>query len=240
MNGDSKQTSMPQPAEIRNRAELHLCLGQAFLPPLDSETEQALAVTLPEDLEALNGHLGFTASGHPGRFAAAALVASQRPGGLKQLYSRLFLAPPFPAAINAGIHLDGSLMGNSVLGMEEYYLRHGLEKDKEFKDLPDHLALQLQFVGYLLEQAAKALEQGDTEHAAALLRDTATFETRYVGSWLPLFIKKLEEAETEYELPAPYRFLAEITLDAVSSDLKAWTRWPGPLATEEDSHAAAE
>ncbi|WP_077279013.1 TorD/DmsD family molecular chaperone [Thioalkalivibrio denitrificans] len=239
VNPENQDRRIPDPSEIEARAELHLCLGHAFLPPMEVETEEAMVGTLPQDLEALNDHLDFTERGNPALFADEALAASLRPGGLKRLYSRLFLAPPFPAAINAGIHLDGALMGRSVAAIEDFYLRHGLEKDKAFKDLPDHLALQLQFVGFLLSRAAEALRGGDSEAAAALVRETAAFEFHYVGAWLPQFIDRMRQAESEYGLPAPYRHLAGMTLDAVRSDLEAWTRWPGPAIAEETPHAAA-
>jgi putative dimethyl sulfoxide reductase chaperone len=236
---DNHESRIPDPSEIEARAELHLCLGRAFLPPMEVETEEGLVVSLPQDLEALNEQFSFTERNNPALFAEEALTASRRPGGLKRLYSRLFLSPPFPAAINAGIHLDGALMGRTVAAIEDFYLRHGLEKDRAFKDLPDHLALQLQFVGFLLSRAAEALRRGETEDAATLLREAATFEYRYIGAWLPQFMKAMRKAEAEYGLPGPYRYLAGMALDAVHSDVDAWTRWPGPVNAEDMPHAAA-
>ena len=236
----NEQPSVPDPAELDLRAELHLCLGRAFLPPSEPELEQALVEALPHDLRALNEALGYTAESNPERFAASARKASSQPEGLIRLYSRLFLAPPFPAAINAGIHLDGSLMGASVVGMEDFYFRHGLEKDREFKDLPDHLALQLQFVAYLLELAAEALRAGEDEKAADLLTETAAFEQQYMKRWLPLLITDMEKAEAEYEVPAAYRYLAVMALDAVACDLEAWSRWPGRSSITESAEADQE
>lgn len=204
--------------ELMACGELLLCLGRAFLPPRDATLAGAMENELGEDLRSLNKTLSFVEPAALDRLQDAMRATGAMEGGLLRVYSRLFLSPPFPAPINAGIHLDGSLSGSSTLEMERTYHRHGLARDPEFRDLPDHLALQLQFVAYLHARAAEAT---DVEESQRILGDARHFVEAFILTWLPQWQGQLEEAVQHAGAAEAYRQLAAVTEAAVRRD-HAW------------------
>jgi putative dimethyl sulfoxide reductase chaperone len=130
---------------------------------------------------------------------------------LLRTYSQLFLAPPTPASLNAGMYLDGGIMGNSVLEMDALYQRYALARDAEFRDLPDHLALQLQFLGYLMALSAES----DTPDE--VLNDAHGFIRNHLLNWLPVLTRQCQCAEARYALPPVYSSLAAVTIEALNS-----------------------
>ena len=196
--------------------ETLLCLGQAFLTPKESERANALRDDLVPDLEALREATGVPAAGALDALASALRSTADAEGGLLRVYSRLFLAPPFPAPLNAGIQLDGALMGQSTVEMERFYQRHGLTRDREFRDLPDHLALQLQFVAFL---HAKAAETEDREECAAIAGDARYFVRQLMLSWFPGWLEQLDEAVTHLPTAEAWRQLGRVTRDVLEADV---------------------
>lgn len=66
--------------------------------------------------------------------------------------------------------LTGFLHGSSTIAVREAYRQAGFELDPTAHELPDHLAVELEFMGRLLERGA-------TEEAAAFFRD-------HLGRWV--------------------------------------------------------
>ncbi len=196
--------------------ETLLCLGQAFLTPKESERATALRDDLVPDLEALREQTGVPAAGELHALASALRSTADAEGGLLRVYSRLFLAPPFPAPLNAGIQMDGALMGQSTVEMERFYQRHGLTRDREFRDLPDHLALQLQFVAFL---HAKAAETEDPEERGAIAGDARYFVRQLMLSWFPEWLKQLDEAVAHLPTADAWRQLGRVTRDVLEADV---------------------
>ena len=143
------------------------------------------------------------------------------PLALLQLYSKLFLTPPAPVALNTGLYLDGAVMGSSVQAVEGWYRRHGLERDDSFHDLPDHVVLQLEFVARLFAGAAAAHRAGENMEAQRLDAEARAFLGTFVARWLPGFCAALERTHAERRLPAPYLHLAHILCAAVECDATA-------------------
>lgn len=197
--------------------ELLLCLGQAFLVPREEAFRATLRDDLCPDLEAINAELGFTDAAELGRLAAALATTSRAEGGFLRVYSRLFLSPPIVAPLNGGIYLDGALMGGSTRRMEAFYARHGLVRDSGFKDLPDHLSLQLQFVAWLHSRASEA---GDPARAREILADARNFIRRFVLPWIPQLVSRLSVAgENDHTVDA-YLQLARTVEAALQRDLE--------------------
>ncbi len=199
------------------RAEFYLCLARAFLPPHTENDYRALAVYLADDLADLAGEIGYPIS-EPLAQLRAAFGALPEPLALLQLYSKLFLTPPTPVALNTGRYLDGTVMGDSVQAVEGWYRRHGLERTESFHDLPDHVTLQLEFVAHLFAGAAAARQAGDDPEAQRLEAEARTFLGTFVARWLPGFCAALERTPAERRLPAPYLHLARILRAAVERD----------------------
>ncbi|MCC5858339.1 MAG: molecular chaperone TorD family protein [Ectothiorhodospiraceae bacterium] len=211
------------------RAELYLCLGQALMPPVQPGTRQAMVRDLVADLEdLLPGH-------QAGEKLREALEAVADDTALLRAYSHLFLVPPYPAPLNAGLYIDNTIMGPSVLEMERYYQRHGLARDMSFRDTPDHLALQLQFLALLLGSAAQAGPSVEARHALEEARD---FLNRFLRPWPNAWVKKLDKACHIIPECQPYAVLGRLVRDALDVD----ARWlqervpaPGPAADAEEA-----
>ena len=125
-------------------------------------------------------------------------------------YTRLFLgAPQALAKPYASVWLtnDPELMQDSAMELLKLYEQGGFEIDPEFRDLPDHVAVELEFL-YLLsyqQNRAVAAADGPALQAVEVLR--TAFLIGHLGRWLGPFILAVHDhAECEF-----YRELAEFT-----------------------------
>lgn len=163
-------------ARLHERADLMFCLGRAFLPPPAEVGTREWCESLAHDLENFAATLGVDSSLAAARLREAAGATDAARPWLVQ-YSRLFLVPPVPVTLNTGIYLEGGLAGMSAQMLSECYRLGGFERHEGFHDLPDHAAMQLEFVGALIERAAG----GDADAAAMAEEFTATFIVHWVG-----------------------------------------------------------
>ena len=198
-------------------AEFYLCLARAFLPPHTDNDYRALAVYLADDLADLAGEIGYPIA-EPLAQLRAAFDALPESLALLQLYSKLFLTPPMPVALNTGRYLDGAVMGDSVQAIEGWYRYRGLERTESFHDLSDHVTLQLEFVARLFAGAAAAHWAGDDPEARQLEAEARAFLGAFAARWLPGFCTALERTHAKHRLPTPYLHLAHILCAAVECD----------------------
>ena len=208
---------MPDPAD---RAAFYLCLARAFLPP-QKNAYQAVKLHLDDDLAELATALGYPAAELLGDLRAA---VARVPDYLTLLrtYSGLFLTPPVPVTLNAGRYLDGAVMGRVTTAIEKCYRQAGLARAGGFHDLPDHIALQLEFVAYLCAAEADA----KTSHMTA-----DEFLDSFVRYWLPPFTTALEKACGQDESARIYLYLARLLQVAVDYDLRDYRAAGSTAAT---------
>lgn len=201
---------IPIEEQLQSRAELYLCLARAFLTPDCEQTWLALRDALGDDLDDLDGILGYDFGVHVARYRAAIAAIADQPE-LLQIYSGLFLAPPRPACINTGAYLDGAVNGGSVLAMEEAYRQSGLARDENFRDLSDHLSIQLEYVAsrYL---ACLADPESPDEGVAGRFLD------RFLRPCLPALVADLAAAAVAHN---PWLHLARLLQVAVVHDARA-------------------
>lgn len=220
----------PDTEELQARAEFYLCLAHAFLTPDSEAAWLGLRDALADDLDDLVADLALPDNPHVADYRAAIAAIPDQPT-LLSIYSALFIAPPRRTTINTGSYIDGALNGGSVLAMEDAYRRGGLERSDAFKDLSDHLSIQLEFVASRL---LARLENSSADTGAEEF--LATFVTR----WLPPFIADLER---EGISPNPWLPLARLLQAAVLRDTAA-VPLPAPprqqLAIDKARHARAK
>ena len=120
-------------------------------------------------------------------------------------------APPYASAYTA----QGLLMGEPAEAALVAYRQAGLTLARDYRDLPDHLAAELEFLAWLGEQALAAQEGGDEEQAGLRLAQQQTFLSQQVRPWLPAFCRRVKEAA---RLPF-YRELACLAESLLSVDL---------------------
>lgn len=167
-----------------HRADLCFVLARAFLPPPRDLSFRRWADSLAEDLAELASALGLNAEG-------ALAVLNSPPRHIAHMtdpvawlvgYSGLFLTPPVRVPLNTGLYLEGSLGGEAAHMMRTCYERAGFAPNQSFRDLPDHVAMQLEFLGWLEERAA----QGDDQ--------AAEFATEFLDSFVSGWAEPLERA----------------------------------------------
>ena len=125
-------------------------------------------------------------------------------------YTRLFLGPNHIIAKPYGsvwLEQDEPLMGESTVAVLSLYQEGGFDIDEGFRELPDHIAAELEFLYLLIFRENEAHQLGkpqDLEIKAALRK---RFLAEHLGRWVTRFTTAVREgAETLY-----YRELAELT-----------------------------
>ena len=197
---------------LRAESELFLLLSRAFLPPLADDFRAAMVAFLADDLAVSAAAMRLDIEADVLRLRAA-LAGLDDGHALVGLYSRIHLAPPVLAPLNAGLYLDGALQGASVLAMEAWYRRHGVQRAARFKDLADHISVQLEFVAHLLADAAAA----DSATANRLRGEAEAFVEAFLMPWIPQLRNRMDDAAAAGAPATPYRPLLTILMAALDA-----------------------
>lgn len=117
---------------------------------------------------------------------------------LEGAYNRLFVGP---TVLEAGPWeslyktTENVLFCETTLEVRKAYVAQGFIPNNYPHVSDDHVALELDFMRLLAEQALEACEVGDDETAKAKLRAQADFLADHLNVWLPKFAKKATAAE---------------------------------------------
>ena len=125
-------------------------------------------------------------------------------------FSRLFVGPyEMPAAPYGSVYLEEGrkMMGDSTLDVKIRYREAGLNTAKTFKDAPDHISAELEFMYYLIFKEIEAFSKSDTETAIDFIQKQKSFLEDHLMFWVPQFTANIiENAETSF-----YQNLAKAT-----------------------------
>lgn len=125
-------------------------------------------------------------------------------------FARLFvgpyalLAPPY-----GSVYLDGErqVMGNSTMDVCMRYGNAGLELAAHFKEAPDHIAAELEFMHFLIFKEIEATLRYDMDRAIEYVDQQGAFLKNHLAVWVPLFARHVvENATTDF-----YKHLARAT-----------------------------
>jgi DMSO reductase family type II enzyme chaperone len=97
-------------------------------------------------------------------------------------------APPYESAYTGA----GLLMGEPVSQVLKAYREAGLIMHDDYDALPDHIAAELEFVSYLIQQEATAAQQAPEEAEAWRTRQR-DFLAEHLLRWGPPFLKRVME-----------------------------------------------
>lgn len=122
-------------------------------------------------------------------------------------YAKLFvgpfdlLAPPY-----GSIYIDGQrrVMGESTIEALQAYQEAGLKLSDEFKQPPDHIITELEFIYYLI---SKYLETKDNQWLT--MKDA--FNYKYLKPWITEFTNRIQG----YAQSPFYKGLGKLTLELV-------------------------
>lgn len=134
-------------------------------------------------------------------------------------YSRLFLGPfEILAKPYGSVWIEGEkvVMGETTMAALDLYREGGFELDENFREVPDHVAAELEFLYLLIFKENEARRGGDAEGIAAALELKRRFLKHHLGRWITPFGKAMKGgAQTAF-----YKCLAELTEDFVKEELR--------------------
>jgi len=208
----------------RRRSRLYRFLARAFAPP----TPRAVRELAHDGAVRAAGPLLGVAR-VPALDAAFATLAArvarwerQPPArvarALGGTYQRLFVGPyhlPAPPYESCYRSPDGRVMGEAAVAVGQDYAEAGFALAPEVHDLPDHIALELMFLGLLAREEAALWHGGDRDALAACLRREEGFLVEHLGRWAGALAERVRRASPS----AFYRALAAATAAYVAADL---------------------
>ena len=138
---------------------------------------------------------------------------------LKVEFARLYIGPYRLAAPPYGsIYLDGErkIMGDSTIDVSKRYFDSGLVISDNFKDVPDHIAAELEFMYFLVANEINAISSGKLDEGSECLYRQQSFLIDHLGAWIVDFSRNTE-VSTKCEF---YRNLARVTRVFIAEDLE--------------------
>lgn len=192
------------PDQALARQELCRFLAGCYYEPGPEFAEERLFESILDAALRIGPELGERAARLQEAFASAVLQ------DLLIDYTRLFLgAPQALAGPYASAWLSGEpeLMQDSVMALQELYEDGGFTIDPDFRDLPDHVAVELEFLYLLSYQLNQAAAAGDDATVQAFDALRTQFLAGHLGRWLGPFVRAVREhAGSDF-----YRELAGLT-----------------------------
>ena len=134
-------------------------------------------------------------------------------------YTRLFLGPNHIAAKPYGsIWLEGqnTVMGDSTMAVQKLYEQGGFDMNEDFREVPDHIAVELEFLYLLVYRENEAARKGEPEALRAMAALRKHFLEEHLGRWIgPFTSAVIAGAQCGF-----YRRLAELSDRFVKMELK--------------------
>jgi TorA maturation chaperone TorD len=196
------------------RADLARLLAACFYEPGPELAEERVFDALAQAAAGVDPALGEGAARLGAAFAAADLRT------LLIDYTRLFLGPVDPRARPYGsvwLEVDGGVMQDSTMAVAALYGEGGFDVSDDFRDLPDHVAAELEFLYLLLFKSAQGAAGGDPMASDAAFALRRRFLREHLGAWIRPFTTAMRAgAETDF-----YRALADLTERFVAGEAAA-------------------
>jgi len=133
-------------------------------------------------------------------------------------FTRLFVGPYGRLAPPCGSgYMDGSdtMMSDSTMDAVDRYRKAGLMVADTFKEAPDHIVAELEFLCFLVGKEIDALSPDTDEVPQAHLRDQREFLSHHLGRWMEPFAEKI----TRHATSLFYQNLATATRIVVQESL---------------------
>ena len=174
------------------RSEIYMLLAESYYPPNEALVDNIL--DLAEKLE-LVGLQDINWGGEE-------ILKADSIEDLTVEHARLFvgpytlLAPPYGSVY---MEPERRIMGNSTMDVIKRYQKSGLNMAEDFKDAPDHIAAELEFMHFLIFKEIEASNQGDARRVYTYLLSQQSFLADHLGAWVSEFVGKVvENAQTTF------------------------------------------
>jgi TorA maturation chaperone TorD len=134
-------------------------------------------------------------------------------------YTRLFLGPgkhiyPYESAYRSEEDPRGRDAGGEVRNLIQ---ASGLDYAPDYRDAPDHISIQLEFMEKLTEAEGRAWEHEDTDTATGYLE----IERRFLRDHLAQWVSEFSERVAANARTSLYREMAVLTREFVLADADA-------------------
>lgn len=165
------------------REDVYRLLAACYYPPTAALLEEDCCASLVKLLE----------NSMPDAARHAADAAQTVGTDLETLsveHARLFIGPfQLVAPPYGSIYLDDAktVMGDSTARVAAFYHACGLHLADDFHELPDHFAVELEFMAYLAFKQQEAEVSGDQDEAAHVVSLQREFLGRFLMPWLAQF-----------------------------------------------------
>ena len=135
-------------------------------------------------------------------------------------YTRLFVGPgPVPVSPYGSVYRDRdpvsgrpTLAGPSTRAVEALYAHYDLRPSAQRRDMPDHVATELEFMYVLCRREHDAWATKDAAQGKELRRAQQAFVAEHLRPWLPDFCQRLAAAAREPLYAAIAGFLSAYLL----------------------------
>ena len=131
-------------------------------------------------------------------------------------YAGLFLCiNKVPDHPSESAYREGMMMQHSRDEVLKTYWSFGVDKNEEFPETEDHIAVELSFMMYLCGKAVEALKHNDGKGAKKYLQGQRDFLEEHLAKWVPKFVRDvLNTGKTPF-----YKGIAAVTRDYIEMDL---------------------
>ena len=199
------------------REDIYRLLAACFYPPAEELIEESCCAALADLLASV--------APEAARHARDATVALGN-GSLEALaveHARLFIGPfQLVAPPYGSIYLDDTktVMGDSTARVAAFYYGCGLQLAEDFHELPDHFAVELEFMSFLAFKQREAEVSGDLNEAARISSLQQEFLGKFLMPWLEPFTSAIiNDGEAPF-----YQDIARCTSSFIAADYNTLAR----------------
>ena len=199
------------PSRLALREDAYRLLAACFYPPSPELFEERCLPALADLLEDLAPEAARHArdAAHAGEQASLESLAVE--------HARLFIGPfRLVAPPYGSLYLDDAktVMGESTGKVSAFYGSCGLHLADDFHEMPDHIAVELEFLSFLAHKQRESVAAGDRGEANRFAGLQIAFLDRFLLPWLSPFTRSvLEGTESPF-----YRAIARCTATYVTGD----------------------
>jgi TorA maturation chaperone TorD len=195
----------------QRQSDAYRLLAACFSQP---DREMFVEENLCANLAGLMREISLPAVGEACRRMAQSLAENSQEELLIE-YSGLFLGPfGAPAHPYGSVYLeqDRKLMGDSTMEVLKLYAESGVQHEGD--EPPDHIAIELEFMGFLEGRIAQAVSESNQADRADFSAIRARFFNRLLAPWAPILGNILKEQATL----GFYRDLGECLLGFINAE----------------------
>lgn len=180
-------TTTEQPETSKFRSNVYGILALTFSTPKASPTDLYTGI--------LNAYTALCSAEDPAMEAIGPSTQNFEPAQLDREHLKLFVGPGrIKCAPYESSHRKdrpnfekGLVMGPSTADVRRRYAEAGLEFSKHYTDLPDHIAVEMDFMHYLCNEESKLLQQGNHHEAKRLRKLQQEFLDAHLKPWVETF-----------------------------------------------------